>query len=773
MDNTVPGRDGRLLEDVALALGRQGDDLALRLLHCALQAMDGLVVVIDRQRRVLLTNWKDHDFVPPEERAVPFHCFRTFKRLDAPCEYCPPMDTFRDGKRRVYEDRNPVDGSFKEIHVLPVPGPDGGVEYVMEYVRDVTRRRRMEEVLKSSEPLHASSFHFSRDMVVIHDLEGRILDVNQQAQNRFAYSREEFLSLRIGDLHPDSAAERSREAFCSTRDTGRAEFEIDFVTKSGRVFPARVEAHLFEAGGGRYVKGVIQDLSARRRAEHELQRIFDMSLNLICIADLGSVTFRKVNRAFTETLGFSEEELLSRPFTEFIHPDDLEPTARVVEEKLRAGARVINFENRYLCKDGSWRWLLWVSHPDLDEGLTYAVAHDITERKRAEQDLAAAKEQAEAANRAKSQFLANMSHEMRTPLNGIMGMLQLLQTTAQGELQAQYSDFALQACRRLTRLLGDILDLSKVEAGRLELVREPLDLADTLEAIIQLFRPAAQQKGLRLALDLDPALPRRVEGDPVRLQQVLGNLVGNAVKFTHAGDVTVAAQPLPPHGPGACRVLFSVSDTGPGISAGLLASLFTPFSQGENVYTRAHQGAGLGLYITRRLVDLMGGTLSVDSAPGRGATLYVSLPLGARDVAPAEPDRGAAEQALPAGLRVLLAEDDPVSRAAVAHQLELQGARVAVAENGEQALAALERHGFDVVLMDVQMPGLSGLEATRRLRTDARYDRSARVPVVALTAFAMAGDREALLSAGMDGYLAKPVEQDDLLDAIRRAVASF
>ncbi|WP_285907443.1 cache domain-containing protein [Pseudodesulfovibrio pelocollis] len=554
-------------------------------------------------------------------------------------------------------------------------------------------------------------------------------------------------------------------------------FLSEAATHKTRIAPERLTLAEFKA----IATSVNAMLEARDTAEEWLRESEERNRLLADLTTEGVVVHRNgtaidLNASMAALLGFSRDELLGRDLLDFIHEEDRDTVRQSMASEV-----VAPYTARLQKRDGSYFQAEIEARNFLLRGEECRVAavRDVTMRRRAEETLLATKEAAEAASRSKSEFLANMSHEIRTPLGGMQGMLELLQTTPLDHEQRQYAGFAIDAAKRLTRLLGDILDLARIEAGKLTLVAEPIDLAETLRSLEQLFRPSAAQAGNSLEFSIAGDIPPLVVGDAVRLQQVVSNIVGNALKFTRGGSVTVTAALLtaptphpapdaPPGTPvGRCRVLFSVSDTGPGIPDAAQGKLFQPFTQVSEGIRRQHQGAGLGLSICKRLVDLMGGTMSIESEVGVGTTVHFQIPFALAHAALAGADQNGNDECHDAACRILVAEDSRVNRLAVARLLEKDGHTVVAVENGRQALDALSAARFDVVFMDIQMPVMDGLEATRAIRSGAAGNNRRAIPIIALTAYAMAGDREAFLKEGMDGYLSKPVDRVEMRHQLR------
>lgn len=475
-----------------------------------------------------------------------------------------------------------------------------------------------------------------------------------------------------------------------------------------------------------------------------------------------------VNPRFREITGYGFDDVVgNRPPVELLPPD--ETIRQNIWNDIRQGRE---WRGEYPTKrrNGCEFWLATsISPVRLGDGRIshfVAIMEDITSRKVTEDQLLTAKDVAVAANRAKSEFLAVMSHEIRTPMNGILGMTQLMLDTPLSALQRDYLDTIHSSSEALLSLLNDILDFSKLEAGRVDLELMNFSVAETIGSVIDLLSTKAAEKKLRLVTLLPSDLPPLQYGDPSRLRQILLNLIGNAIKFTDKGQITVAVDAAPPVSEGRRKHSFSVTDTGIGISPDVRQRLFQSFTQGDTSISRRYGGSGLGLAICRRLVEVQGGEIGVESEPGQGSRFFFHLSYGpaektgTREIPPAK-----ISGALPR-LAILLAEDNGVNRKVAAALLQKWGHLVTAVADGREAVEAVEAAQFDVVLMDVQMPGMDGLEATRRIR--ALSGPAGHLPIIALTANAMPVDQQRCLDAGMDDYVSKPIEHTRLFAALER-----
>jgi PAS domain S-box-containing protein len=512
-----------------------------------------------------------------------------------------------------------------------------------------------------------------------------------------------------------------------------------------------------------------------QRSEAHFRMLIEHTSDMIVIIGLDGIV-QYVSPSVVAMLGYPPERLVGRGIFDLLHPDDLLEAQGAFAELLQHLGTGPRMMTRVRHADDSWRVLESVNTHVLDPlrgELIISSLRDVTVRVEQQAELSQAKEAAEAASRAKSEFLANMSHEIRTPLNGIIGMTELTLDTALGPEQREYLDLVKYSADALLAVVNDVLDFSKIEAGKLALEHLPFEIESAVGDALKVLALKAEEKGLRCDWTIDPRLPARVVGDAVRLRQVLINLVSNAIKFTEQGGVTVSvtaaerepALLAPPADSAEIGLHIAVRDTGIGIAADKHAAVFEAFEQADGSTTRRYGGTGLGLAICRRLVDLMGGRLWLESAPGAGSTFHFTVRLQAPREAVAAGPTAVVSGAAPRGLRVLLVEDNAVNQRLAMRLLERHGNRVRIAGNGREALTALAEATFDVVLMDVQMPVMGGFEATAAIRAGERAG-GRRQPIIAMTAHALSGDAERCLEAGMDGYVAKPIHARELFDAI-------
>lgn len=601
------------------------------------------------------------------------------------------------------------------------------------------------------------------------DIQGRFWGCNQAFSQFYGFKHEDILGKTSADLFPPDQVKIFQEQDQLLWSTGEPQrHDQTTITPQGERQVVTQQAFFYDHGQRAGIVGVVTDVSELALAEERLQLAFTASRAGIWEWDhiTGNVYY---SPRWKEIIGFQEHELESdiREWRKRIHPQDRDRVLLVYDQFYQSSAPSFALEYRLRHKDGSYRWIEVFATCLRDaQGRSYRVTgshSDITSRKNLELKLRAARDAAIAANKAKSTFLANMSHEIRTPLNGILGMLQLLQPMITDNKQREYVDLAIISSQRLTSLLSDILDFSRIESGQLAIEVHPFAVTDLQDALLGLFHITAQKKNLTLTVDIDPQLPAIVGGDKFRVQQILFNLVGNALKFTSFGSVQVSINTLPlgktlDH----FQIYFEVKDTGSGISEKHLEKIFEPFMQAEGSYERKHQGVGLGLSIVHRLISLMRGTLCIDTAPKEGTTIGMSLSMTypVLDTRPTPvPHRSKKHTQIP-HLEILLVEDDEVNLFAARHLLQRLGHQVIVARNGQEAVNLAMSKDFDVIFMDIQMPVMDGLEATKAIR--AFPGPRAQVPIIAMTAYAMNGDQELFLTSGMDSYIPKPVDKHTL-----------
>jgi PAS domain S-box-containing protein len=610
-----------------------------------------------------------------------------------------------------------------------------------------------------------------------------IADWNAEAEQMFGWTPAEAVGMPSNRLVPPrnrDAYDRGLVTLAATARTDKR--EITAVHRDGREFKIEITLASQNRDGHQSFVAFAREMSPRQRAldavgwdADRFRAILDQIEDGCFVVDLrGHYLF--VNDAFCRMFGVERTDVLGAHFSiTTTNRARQRETLALYADVLRTGRPIKSYEYAVELKNRAVQFVEQSVSLERDAQRRpigfLGIIRDSTARKLAEHELEQAKEAAEAANRAKSEFLANMSHEIRTPMNGIIGMTDLALDSSPTPYQADCLATIKDQADALLRIVNDVLDFSKIESRKIELDSVPFTLSEVVDDVVKPLEIAAREKGLDLTSRIAGTVPARMVGDAGRLKQVLTNLIANAIKFTGRGmvslDVLVDAADA-----GATTLHFKVADTGIGIPADKLVAIFQPFRQADGSTTRRFGGTGLGLTISATLVQLMGGRIWVHSEPGAGSTFHFTAPF---PIAPArdagerrrEPRPGVAPASVTA--RVLVAEDNIINQRIAESLLTKRGHTVTVVNTGREALDALARQSFDVVLMDVQMPDMDGFEATAAIRA-REQTTGAHVRIVAMTAHAMHGDRERCLAAGMDDYISKPIDQQRLFGLVEEGV---
>jgi len=508
-----------------------------------------------------------------------------------------------------------------------------------------------------------------------------------------------------------------------------------------------------------------------QRSQIKFATIFRTSPDLIAISEKNTGKFLEVNDAFERALGYTKEEAIGRTSLElgiWLSPDDRQQMVDAIGNS----RRLMNFKTNFRRKSGEvFSALVSLEPVELESKECFTISiRDITDRIQAEEQLLQAKAAAEAANTAKSQFLANMSHEIRTPMNGVMGMTQLLEMTNLTEEQLEYIEVIKLSGNNLLSLLNDILDLSKIEAGKVSLEISEFNFQQCLQTVVKMQQQICHEKGLALNVAVAEDVPALLVGDQLRIKQILLNLLGNAVKFTKQGNIALSARTLEMHD-SSVLLQVAVRDSGIGISPGALEKIFKPFEQEDGSTTRKFGGTGLGLTISQRLAELMGGSITVESTPEVGSCFTLTLPFVFNRMKKTDDRNQLLMTTFWSGspLRILFVEDNPINIKFGMSLLKKLGHTVVAVEDGKECLAALGNESFDLVLMDIQMQNMNGEDALREIRS-RELNTPRHQPVIALTAYSMHGDRERFLNAGFDGYVSKPLAIHELVSEMNRVL---
>ncbi|QAZ67927.1 PAS domain-containing hybrid sensor histidine kinase/response regulator [Solidesulfovibrio carbinolicus] len=650
-----------------------------------------------------------------------------------------------------------------------------------------SRRRKAEQAMLASEDKYRSLFDQARDAIlVVDDDTGRILDCNRALATEWGYPPETLIGRTTEALGLTNPADDDAPASVLGQNGSLTTIrETRMRTAAGDERLVSVKSGRFRLGEAEVRLDIFRDITDLRREEEALRgreamlrslgdNLPDGVIYTLEVDTAGNHRFLYVSQGLERVLGLSVALALADAELVFarIVEDDRE-RLRQAESQSMATGEPFDVQARVLAPDGGVIWGQFRAAPRPGSGrvvLFDGFYFDVSALKRIEDDLRRAMVVAETASQSKSEFLANISHEIRTPLNGVLGMLQLLETADLGREEAGYVATALKSGRGLTRVLGDILDFSLLEAGAMVIKATPVDVRDVAADVLGALSIECRARGIEAGLVVAPDVPARVLTDGARLRQILFNLVGNAIKFTQAGSVRLDIALASRRGQ-AVVLLFTVADTGIGMPEDKLDDVFEPFTQVDGSLTRQFGGTGLGLGIVKRLLTLLGGFLAVESRVGVGTRIDFSLPCKLEQASKDAVVKARQAKTPEGPARVLVVEDDAVNRLATVAMLGKMGYTVEAVEDGDLALDVLAARSFDVVLMDIQMPRLSGDEAARRIRQGAHPGVDRHVPVIAVTAHALEGDKERYLACGMNDYLSKPVDVNLLREAVGRALA--
>lgn len=640
-----------------------------------------------------------------------------------------------------------------------------GKKVFLSLARDITERKAAEENLKMYRMLSENAL----DIILFIDMDGKIIEANKAAVNAYGYTYDELCSKDIHDIREDWGY--TKEQMEQADKTGIF-FETTHRRKNGSCFDVEVSSKGTLMGHRHILLSIIRDISERKRAQKKLFESQTKYRSLFMNMQNGYAYFRilynseekptdikfiEVNEAFEKLSGKTKKYVIGKNFSQ-LFPQYMDIIERDLQknEKILAKGKNININEVYFDNFGRWYSLSLYSP---QQKYLVLIVTEITNIKETEIAQIRAKEAAEAANKAKSEFLANMSHEIRTPINGVVGMVDLTLLTDLTYDQRDNLITAKACADSLLKIINDVLDFSKMEAGKLFIENVNFNIKELIEEIVKVHSPRIVEKKLELNYTFSSTIPVFLVGDPNRIRQVLNNFISNAMKYTESGSITVSVKRMADVN-GEVELRFAVSDTGIGIASQDLERIFKSFVQIDGSFTKRVSGTGLGLAISKQLVEMMGGKIGVESEEGKGSTFYFTLRLkpGTRMSKKINQFPKIPKAVKP--LNILLAEDDVINQKVIMKMLKEKGHLVEKANNGVEALDLFKQNKFDVILMDIQMPEMDGIQAAKRIRQMEGAGR--HTPIIAVTAYALEGDKERLLELGMDGYISKPININEL-----------
>lgn len=756
----------------------------LELLKTLLANLRSGILVEDENRSILFTN---HLFckmfsipLSPEEM-IGVDCTNSAEQskhlFKAPESFSQGINLILS-KRKVVTNEllETQDGHFFERDYIPIFIANEYKGHLWKYT-DVTQRIHNQQLMEQSEERNRNIMNASLNAIITIDKKGIITFWNTQAESIFGWKKEEVIGKTLTEtIIPKQHHKGHNAGMQHYLATGEGpvlnrNIELPAVNRWGEEFPIEIAIIPIKENGELFFCSFIQDISERKKAENKLKYQEEKYRNIISNMNLGLIEvdnneiIQFANQSFATMSGYNLEDLIGKnPSELFVSGDNLKTMQQ--KKALRNQGISDVYQIPIQNKSGQLKWWAISGAPNYDDqgNLVGSVGiHlDITDQKQLEIELNQQKQKAEDASKAKEVFLANMSHEIRTPLNAIIGFLRELGRQELTDLQKKYIDNSTIASRHLLSILNNILDISKIEAGEMELEKEDFLFAESIDKVIKILQPQAKQKGLRLAAIIDPKVSLVLKADALRLEQILINLIGNSLKFTHQGKIELKCEVKADHA-SFQNILIQVTDTGIGMDQKYIETIYKKFSQEDKAITRKFGGTGLGMAITKELVTLMQGDIKIESEKGKGTTFFITLPLEKGN--PDKVKQNTKELNVNiSGLSILLVEDNKMNRMVIQNSMQYFNCTVTEAENGIEALELLKHQTFDIILMDLQMPEMDGLETTKIIRNEFKL----HIPIIALTANAFKSEIENCKNAGMDDYVTKPFDEFVLIETIAK-----
>jgi len=753
----------------------------IELLKTLLANLHSGVLVEDEFRNILFTNQMFCDIfqLPTSpESMIGFNCANSAessKHLFVnPEQFTTEIQTIIAQRKPIINQQlQVVNGRYLERDYIPIFIKEEDKGHLWKYT-DITSRIENKNLLMQSEERNRLIMNAALNAIITIDGKGYITFWNNQAETLFGWKREEVVGKPLTETiipamhHQGHQMGMERYMRTGVGKVLNQQLEMEALRSDGTLFPIEISITPIYQNDELFFCSFIQDISKRKKAEKKLRLQEEKYRNIIANMNLGMLEvdndncIQFANQSFLKISGYELDDLLGKnPEELFVSGENLQ----LIESKRKLRTQGVSdiYQLPIKNKRGELRWWAISGAPNYDDKGnlkgSIGIHLDITEQKELEIELENEKSKAIQASKAKESFLANMSHEIRTPLNAIIGFLRELEKEPLPEKQRVYLENSTIASKHLLSIINNILDISKIESGEMSLVNSDFELEKSIENVISILQPRAIQKGLELRMNFDPLIAKALKGDTLRIEQILFNLLGNALKFTFQGSIWVNCRLQKAHSDSQ-EICITVMDSGIGMEADFLQTIFNKFSQEENETAQKVGGTGLGMTITKELIELMQGSISIESERNKGTTvkIYLNLQLGSLKNIVVETNKSKVIDLQ--GIRVLLVEDNEFNRMVAQNTLKTTNCIVTEAENGAEAVALVRNHSFDLILMDIQMPVMDGITATTRIRTNLQCT----TPIIAFTANAFKSEIEKCKQAGMNDYITKPFEEKLLLE---------